>query len=255
VPFMNWVPDTYRGASYATGAFLSAVPKIAGFAVFIKLAWFLIPDGTTPQIILFIMAILTLILSNLLACKQMNFRRFMGCSSISHSGFMLLALAVLNSEAVSAVIFYLMTYLVANFALWAGFLIFYLMSGKEEISDFTMLVFQKPFFALFLILPILSLAGMPPTIGFIAKFYLFMQMLSSDPAVILPVIIGLMVCAIGIFYYFRIILYMFKRGVKNAFKNKLCPLESFVFVVGSVLSIALCFWASHLIDFSVLIVS
>lgn len=255
VPFMNWVSDTYQGASYAVGAFLSTVPKIAGFAIFIKLAWFLIPSGTSLQVILFAMALLTLLFSNLLAARQMNFRRFLAYSAISHSGFMLLALAVLNAEAVSAVIFNLMSYLVMNLTLWAAFLIFYLKTGKEEITDFTMLIFQKPFFAFFMILPILSLAGMPPTIGFISKFYLFMQMLSSDPWVIYPVAAGLLVTVIGIFYYFRIIFYMFKRGKTNTFRNKIYIPEGFVFITGSILTVILCIAAGRLIDLSMLIIS
>jgi NADH-quinone oxidoreductase subunit N len=218
VPFHIWVPDIYAGAPAPAGAYIAVIPKLAVFAVLIRLqeaAGVSLPAGLFAAITA--IAILSMLIGNLLALLQENFKRILGYSSIAHLGYLLVAwlpawgLAI-GSVARVAVVFYLVTYAIT---LIGAFGVIAILSAGEEardsdrVADLRGLFWTRPALAAALTMILLSLAGIPPAIGFIAKMYIFAAGIHTN----LWLLIGTMVASsvIGLFYYLTIIIVMAQR--------------------------------------------
>lgn len=180
VPFHMWAPDAYEGAPLPVTAYLAIGSKTAAFALLLRLA----AEGLVPasdrweqwQIILAVLAAITMLVGNLVALAQHNIKRLMAYSSIGHVGYVLAGVAALSSGsllAANAVTFYLVGYAVTNMVVFAALISYYNKTGQEEIADFAGLADRQPFLAAAIAISLFSLGGLPIFAGFTIKFYLF----------------------------------------------------------------------------------
>ena len=209
-PFHFWAPDVYEGAPTVITAFMSTVVKTAAFAAFFRV--FSVTFSGEVHLwsnTLLIMCCLTIIIGNILAVYQQSAKRMLAYSSIAHAGYMLLAILALNKTASSALLFYTAAYSVSSITSFAILLVVSNVTGKETIDSFNGLARKNPFLAAVTVIAMLSLAGIPPTGGFFAKYYIFSTAMEQGytGAVLLAVLGSLT----GVFYYFRIIIALFKE--------------------------------------------
>ena len=211
VPFHQWAPDVYEGAPTSIAAFISAGPKAAGFAAFLRIFMDALQNLQSEWIILItILAALTMTVGNLVAIAQRNIKRMLAYSSIAHAGYVLVGLAAANKDGISGAMFYLFVYCVMNIGAFGAVILARTEDGESlMISDYAGLGFKKPLLALFMTIMLLSLAGFPPTAGFVGKFYIFRSAIESGQ--IWLVIIGAINTAISAFYYLRVVVAMYMR--------------------------------------------
>ncbi len=209
VPFHMWVPDVYHGAPTAVTLFVGSTPKIAAFA----LAMRLLVDGLGSlhadwQGMLVILAVLSMAVGNIIAIAQANIKRMLAYSTISHVGFILLGILAGTNEGYTAAMFYAIVY--ALMAL-GGFGIVILLSRKgfeaEELTDYMGLHDRSPWFAAMMLLLMFSMAGVPPTVGFFAKLVVLQAVVDVD--MVWLALVGVSFSIIGAFYYLRIIKLMY----------------------------------------------
>jgi NADH-quinone oxidoreductase subunit N len=211
VPFHMWVPDVYEGAPTPITAFISAGPKAAGFAALLRVFLFsFVTIKMDWTIIIWIMSALTMTFGNIVAIAQTNIKRMLAYSSIAHAGYVLMALVAGKEAGVSSALFYLLAYTFMNIG---AFTVVIALGRKDEentnLDDYSGLGTRHPYLAIFMMLFMISLAGFPPTAGFMAKFYVFSAAVKSG--YIGLVIIGVLNSLISVYYYLRIIVIMFMR--------------------------------------------
>ena len=210
VPFHMWTPDVYQGAPTPITAFFSVVPKAVGFAILARIFFPYWKTALDPQAIfwlLWVISVLTMVIGNLVALRQTNVKRILAYSSIAHAGYLLVAILARDS---SSLVFYLTVYLFMNIGAFAA-VIALSKKGKEylELQDYAGVGFKYPWIGVTLSVFLISLAGFPPTGGFLAKFYVFSSAVKQG---LLPlVIIGVLASLVSVFYYLRIIVYMYMR--------------------------------------------
>ncbi|MBA3722212.1 MAG: NADH-quinone oxidoreductase subunit N [Parachlamydiaceae bacterium] len=208
VPFHVWAPDVYDGAPTPVTAFMAVGTKVGAFAAFVRVFLIALP-GFNPlwNQCMALLAFPTLIFANFVALRQKQLRRFFAYSGISHSGYLLILLAVGTAEAIPAIIFYLVIY---AFATLGAFAVIATIDNRSEgvmIKDLQGLFQRKPLLAAVLALCLLTLAGIPPTAGFFAKFYVFK--LGYQAGYHALVILALLTTILSAFYYLRIVATMF----------------------------------------------
>ncbi|MEW6701332.1 MAG: NADH-quinone oxidoreductase subunit N [Bacteroidota bacterium] len=218
-PFHFWTPDVYEGAPITITAFLSVASKAAGFALlirFIKTTFvsYVDPLGVWQLInvfdwksLLVAISILTMTLGNFSAIWQNNLKRMLAYSSIAHAGYILLGLVVFSNQGLIAILIYFSIYLIMNLG---AFLIVMLIAnkiGSEEIDDYNGLGYTSPFLGVSLAIFLVSLTGLPPTAGFIAKLYLFIALV--DAKMIAVAVIALLNSVVSLYYYIRVLKHMF----------------------------------------------
>ena len=224
VPFHMWIPDVYHGAPSAVTLFISTGPKLAAFAMAMRLLVNALPSlsGDTPQFpsgwqdMLVILSVLSMGIGNLAAIAQSNIKRMLAYSTISHMGFMLLGLlsgivggnALSAHEAWSAAMFYAVIYVLMSLG---AFGMVVLLSRKgfeaERIEDFKGLNARSPWFAFVMLLLMFSLAGVPPTVGFYAKLAVLQAVLGAGRVWL--AVVAVLFALIGAFYYIRIVKVMY----------------------------------------------
>ncbi|HUV31505.1 MAG TPA: NADH-quinone oxidoreductase subunit N [Acidobacteriota bacterium] len=204
VPFHTWVPDVYEGAPTPVTAFFSVAPKAAGFAVMLRIFNFGFADIGMLTGVFWVLAVLTMSVGNILALRQDNVKRMLAYSSISHAGYVLVALTVGGADAVSAAIFYLVSYTLFNLGAFAAVTVLETRSGCTcEYSELTGLSKSNPYLSATLALFMFALAGFPPTVGFFGKFYIFSAAVRAG---FIPLaVIGVMNSFISVYYYLRVI--------------------------------------------------
>ena len=216
VPFHMWTPDVYEGAPSAVTAFMASGAKIAGFAALLRvfaLAFPSLASNLTP--ILAVLSALTMIVGNVLAISQTNIKRLLAYSSIAHAGYILMAFVPYGQSAVVATsvaagLFYLVSYALTNFGAWAVVIALEQKEGNGlEISDYGGLARKYPGLAAAMAVFMLSLTGVPPTLGFVGKFYLFRAALEGQ--YYLLAVIGVLTSLISAYYYLRVIVTMYMR--------------------------------------------
>jgi len=211
VPMQVWIPDVYQGAPMPTTAFLSVGSKAAGFIFLIRfLEPFLSHESTRQPVLtlLLILAAATLLFGNLAAIPQTNFKRLLAYSSIAHAGFLLLALAAWKPAtadfgSAKVVSFYLATYLLMTLGVFFVLAQVRLQRDGEAIVDFNGLGKTNPQLALALTVLLASLAGVPLTVGFFGKFFVFA--LAVEAQLWWAVGIAIIAAAAGFYYYFKVI--------------------------------------------------
>ncbi len=216
VPFHMWTPDVYQGAPSSVTAFMSVGAKAGGFAALLRilLAAFPAAAGAWGPITMWLSA-LTMIWGNVAAIAQTNIKRMLAYSSIAHAGYILMAVpAAVNpaaaGQATQGALFYLAAYAITNLGAWGVVLILEKAKGGGlEIDDYAGLGARQPVLALAMALFMLSLTGVPPTVGFIGKFYLFRAVIDAD--LIGLAIVGVLTSLVSAYYYLRVIVTMYMR--------------------------------------------
>ena len=256
-PFQLWTPDVYQGAPAPTGAFLATASKIGIFAVVMRL--FLeapAADSETLRMILGFMAIASILFGNIMALTQKSVKRLLGYSSVSHLGYLLVALIVLQYSPVLAqetAEIYLAGYLFASLGAFGAIAVAsspYHESEMDSLEDYRGLFWRRPVVAVVMSLMMLSLAGVPITLGFIGKLYVIIAGISSS----LWWLTGMVVLgsAIGLFYYLRAAAIVFLRKPDNdntpAISTTSQNMATFVALICAIVVIALGVWPQPLIE-------
>lgn len=214
-PFHMWTPDVYEGAPTSVTAFMSVGPKAAGFAVLGRV--FLIGFAAAKvdwAVILIPIAILTMAVGNIIALSQTNIKRMLAYSSIAHAGYALLGIITANTEGLASVMNYLMIYAFMNIGAFAVIIMLRSEGFKgEEISDYEGLSKTHPLAAALMLIFMFSLTGIPPTAGFIGKFYIFMAAINAGYTWL--VLVAVIFSAISAYFYLRIVMYMYMRDPKT----------------------------------------
>src|SRR3984893_14467784 len=212
-PFQLWTPDVYQGAATPATAFFSVGSKAAGFAVILRIFNGALPNISPEWAVLFgVLAFITMTVGNLVAIVQTNIKRLMAYSSIPHVGYMLIGLAVANADGSSAVMFYLLAYAFTNLGAFIVITIMANYAPDDEISGYVGLAHRSPVLAMGLTVALLSLAGIPPFVGFFAKLYLFLTAIRAGSVGLqLLVIWALVMSAVSLYYYGRVIHAMWMR--------------------------------------------
>ncbi len=207
-PFHFWAPDVYQGAPTVITAFMATIVKTAAFAAFLRLfgSCFASVSDTWVNII-WVMAALTLLIGNVTAVVQTSTKRMLAYSSVAHAGYMLLALLAGNSYSNSAILFYTAAYSVGSIGTFCILNIVTNARGDDNTGAFNGLVKTNPLLAVVMTIALLSLAGIPPTAGFFAKYYIFTAAFQSGYTGL--VLIAVVASLIGVYYYFRIIIAMY----------------------------------------------
>jgi NADH-quinone oxidoreductase subunit N len=209
VPFQMWVPDVYHGAPTAVTLFIGTAPKFAAFAFVMRmLAQGLQVLTVDWQGMLLVMAVLSIAIGNITAIAQTNIKRMLAYSTISHIGFLLFGIMSGGMNGYISAMFYVSVYVVMTLG---GFGMIMLLSRKgfeaEELDDFKGLSSRSPWYAFLMLLLMFSMAGVPPTIGFYAKFSVLQAALQAG--FVWPVVFAVLMAAVGAFYYLRIIKLMY----------------------------------------------
>ncbi len=222
VPFHFWSPDVYEGAPTPITAFLSVGPKAAGFAVLIRFFNVALAtgggNGTTEWLslaainwpmLLAVLAVATMTLGNLVAIQQENIKRMLAYSSIAHAGYIMMGTLLLSDDGIFATIFYLVVYYLMNLGAFLVVIIFQDVIGSERISDWKGMARRAPIPAIAMGVFLFSLTGLPPTAGFIGKFYLFAAVIAKGPSFYWLAVVGLLNSVVALYYYARILKVMF----------------------------------------------
>jgi NADH-quinone oxidoreductase subunit N len=209
IPFHMWVPDVYAGAPTSVTLFIGAAPKIAGIAMALRILTLGLAGLSSQwQLLLLVLALLSTGLGNLLAIIQTNIKRLFGYSAISHMGYALFGMVALTLDGYAATLYYVVIYALTSVAAF-GLLV--LMSHKgyeiEMIDDLKGLNKRDPWLAFMMMITLLSMAGIPPVVGFFAKLWVLKALV--DVQLTWVAILGLVFAVIGAFYYLRIIKAMY----------------------------------------------
>ena len=211
-PFHFWVPDVYDGSPILITTFMSTAVKVAAIAAFLRLFWFCfepLSEFWTP--VLSIMSIVTLFIGNITALMQQSFKRMLTYSSVSHVGYMLFAILSLGGESANAILIYVGAYSLSTIVAFGGLIAVKRASGSEQFEAFNGLAKRNPYLSFLITVAMLSLAGIPLTAGFVGKFMMFSAALNNYHLIL--VIIAVLNAAIGIYYYFRVIVAMYFKPV------------------------------------------
>jgi len=204
VPFHAWAPDVYEGAPLPVTAFMSVVAKIGAFAGLLRVFPLGLPLLTAQWApILAALAMVTLVVGNLAALFQTNLKRLLAYSGIAHAGYLLIGVAAGGAAGVSSVLFYLLVYASMNLGAF-GVLLLLERRGEEadRVEDLAGLAGRAPWAAAALIVFMVSLAGLPPTAGFIAKLYLFRAALEGHQTAL--ALVGVLTSVVSVYYYLRV---------------------------------------------------
>ena len=215
VPFHMWTPDVYQGAPTPITSLMATAVKAASFGAFLRLfSLCFMPSQGQWEGIVWVLAVVTMTAGNLIALVQRNIKRMLAYSSIAHAGYILVGVAALgtdNTNAASSIMFYVLVYAFMTLGAFAfvsaiekkGFT-----RGLEE-GDYSGLGLQRPFLGFCMAVFMFSLAGIPPTAGFFAKYYVFSA--AVDRGMVGLAIIGVLNSALSLYYYLRVIVAMYMR--------------------------------------------
>jgi NADH-quinone oxidoreductase subunit N len=219
VPFHMWVPDVYQGAPSPVTGFMAGAVKAASFAAFLRLLCMsFFPARSDWLQIIIVLAIATMTLGNLVGLVQRNVKRMLAYSSIAHAGYILVGMAALsldNTRAASSIMFYLLVYALMTMGAFA------LVSALEnrgdtrglELEDFGGLGLRRPLIGLTMALFMFAMAGIPPTAGFFAKYYVFNA--AVERGITWLAVVGVLNSALSLYYYLRVVVYMYFRPAKQ----------------------------------------
>jgi NADH-quinone oxidoreductase subunit N len=251
VPFHMWTPDVYHGAPSSVTAFMAAGAKAAGFAALIRILLIAMPgisSHLTP--ILWGLAALTMIVGNLIAIAQHNIKRLLAYSSIAHAGYILMALAAYGQaqsvdDAPASALFYLAAFVIASFGAWA---VVISMEKTDlsldtvdrkglQLNDYAGLARRNPMLAAAMAVFMFSFTGIPPTLGFAGKFFLFRTALEvNTPPFVILAVIGVLTTLISAYYYLKVIYIMYMQpGESEARSDAWLSLTAAVTAIATIL--------------------
>jgi len=237
VPFHQWAPDVYEGAPTSITAYVSVASKTASFALLLRLFqtafwgskenWTLLLGGV---------AVASMTVGNLAAITQTNLKRLLAYSSISHVGYILLGLVAGNKTGLEGMAFYLFVYAFMN---TGAFAIVILLRRKgligDDLEDLNGLVHRNPAAAILLLIFMLSLAGIPPTAGFIAKYYIFLALIQTGHYVL--ALFAALYIVPAVYYYFRIVVHAWMRESTDAVRPTASPAQAVALTVAVFVSL------------------
>ena len=209
VPFHMWIPDVYHGSPTTVTAYLSSAPKIAGFAMIMRLLVEGLGDLHTDwQMMLVILAVLSMAAGNVIAIAQTNIKRMFAYSTISHVGFILLGILAGTADGYATAMFYTLAYAIMSLGGF-GIVLFMARAGfeAEELDDYRGLNQRSPWYAFMMLILMFSMAGVPPTLGFWAKLAVLSAVV--DVSMTWLAVVGVAFSIIGLFYYLRVVKLMY----------------------------------------------
>ena len=220
VPFHMWIPDVYHGAPTAVTLFIASAPKIAAFAMAIRL----LVNGMQPLLIewqqmLIILSVLSMATGNIIAISQSNLKRMLAYSTIAHIGYLLLGILAGTQTGFASAMFYIITYAVMSAGAF-GMIIFLSRKGFESdhLDDFKGLADKSPWYAFIMLILMFSMAGVPPFLGFWAKWFVFMELI--DVGLVWLAALAVVFSIIGAYYYLRIIKLIYFDKPENMTASK-----------------------------------
>jgi NADH-quinone oxidoreductase subunit N len=211
VPFHVWTPDVYVGAPTPVTAFLAVASKAASFAILLRILYQGLPGLRLDwQLVLAVVAVVTMVWGNLAALTQDNVKRLLAYSSIAHAGYVLVGVLAINEIGLWAVVYYLVAYSAITLGTFGTVI---LLERKdyagETCEDYAGLAGRSPFLAAMMLIFMLALTGIPPTGGFVGKFYLFAAAIQAGWTWV--AVVGVLTSAVSLYYYFRIVMFMYQR--------------------------------------------
>ena len=211
VPFHMWIPDVYQGAPTSVTAYIGSIPKVAAFGMVMRILVEALPGLEDNWMLMLIMlSVLSMALGNITAIVQSNIKRLLAYSAIAHIGYFLLGMIAGTADGYSASMFYILVYALTTIAGF-GVIIFMSRAGYEcdTLDDFKGLWQRSPWYALMMLMTIMSMAGVPPFVGFWPKLEVIMALINADKGLVWLAILAMVFSIIGAFVYLRIAKVMF----------------------------------------------
>jgi NADH-quinone oxidoreductase subunit N len=226
VPFHQWAPDVYEGAPTSITAYVSVASKAASFALLLRL--FLTafdPVRVNWEFLFAVVAVATMTIGNFAALTQTNVKRLLAYSSISHAGYILLGLIAGNETGLQGMGFYLLAYAFMN---TGAFAIVILLRRKgligDELEDMNGLYYRNPVAAVMMLIFLVSLAGIPPTAGFIGKYFIFLALIQTKHYFL--AVLGVLYIVPAVYYYFRIVVHMWMKESRDPVQPTISPAQA-----------------------------
>ena len=248
VPFHQWAPDAYEGAPTSITGFMSTAPKAAAFALLLRV--FLVPFASVRPAwegLLVVVCVLTMTLGNLSAISQNNTKRLFAYSSISHVGYILLGLVAGNETGMKGILVYILVYALMNLG---AFTVLVALRRKDiigdEIEDLSGLYFTNPGSALMMLIFLLSLAGIPPTAGFLGKYFIFLALIETGHYVL--AVFAVLYVAVALYYYFRLVVMMFMREAADVERPSISAGVGVALAVTLVMTLAIGIYPEPLLE-------
>lgn len=236
VPFHFWAPDVYEGSPTVVTTFMATIVKIAAFAAFFRLFSVCFESVYTEWIIVVqIVTVLTLVVSNITAVYQHSVKRMLAYSSVSHAGYLLISLVAMNEISASAILYYVVAYSAATIMAFTVLLNVESEDQNAVVDAFNGLAKRNGYLAFAMAISMLSLAGIPPLAGFFGKYYLFTAAFESGYVGL--VLLAVITSAIGIYYYFRIIIAMYLKSTDQTVRIPVPKQHSIVLAICLLLSL------------------
>jgi NADH-quinone oxidoreductase subunit N len=237
VPFHMWTPDAYEGAPTVVTGFMSTGVKAAAFAAFVRVFLSAFEPMRADWIpVLWAIAMLTMIVGTFVGVAQTNLKRMLAYSSIAHAGYLLVGLIAANEVGKAAILFYLLVYAVTNLG---AFGVIALLSTAdrphEELRDFTGLWYARPALAGLMTVFLLSLGGLPPTAGFVSKWYIFSAAVRAGHYDL--AIVGMLSSVVSVFFYLRVVVMMYMAEPTEAQARPAVGTVPFLALVASTIAI------------------
>jgi len=251
VPFHAWSPDTYQGAPSPFVAFLSVAPKVASALVLFRLLDAAVQGDVAIHkwsMVIATLSVLSMLVGNLLALAQRDIKRMLAYSGIAHMGYLLLALVILDRGSLMPVIVYLLAYVLMNAGAFTVVAMLYSRPGEQHlISDLSGYGYRYPLLGACLAVCMLSLGGIPPTVGFLGKYLVFLNAV-GDGLVGLAVL-GVLASLIGVFYYLRVVYVLYMKAEERQPEGLLLDVWGrTAAVVAALGTLALGIWPTGLIQ-------
>lgn len=260
VPFHFWAPDVYEGSPTPVTAYLSVASKAAGFAMLIRFFRVTIPTGSGSEAfftldwvtLLAVISVLSMVLGNVVAIWQSSVKRLLAYSSIAHAGYILLGVLVADDLGTHATLFYLAAYTIMNVGAFFVVILITNKIGSDDVNDYRGLGKRMPLAAAALTIFLVSLTGLPPTVGFIGKLLVFSALLGKGTVYVWLALIGVLTSVVSLYYYFKIPLNMYLReaedGATSRFEFSLLSNGLVLFLM--IITIILGLFFAPLSDFS-----
>ncbi|MAV16055.1 MAG: NADH-quinone oxidoreductase subunit N [Candidatus Marinimicrobia bacterium] len=228
VPFHFWTPDVYEGSPTSITAYLSVAPKAAGFALILRFFNIVFGSGEAmssenwlalnglPWPFLFaVLSAATMTIGNLVAIQQESVKRMLAYSSIAHAGYMMMAIPVMSQSGIYGIMIYLFMYMFMN--LGAFFVVMFVQdeTGGENFQNFNGLGWKMPFLGIVMTLYMVALTGLPPTSGFVGKFYIFAAVIEAGNQYYWLAFVGVINSVVSLYYYIRVVRHMYFIGERS----------------------------------------
>jgi NADH-quinone oxidoreductase subunit N len=224
-PFHAWAPDVYQGAPTPVAGWLSVAPKAATLIALIRIFHAMAPllgegEGTAAKVpwmnMVAVLSMLSMIVGNAVAIVQRDLKRMLAYSGIAHVGYMMIAMLTVRDESVAAIAVYTIVYALMNIGAFG--VVSLLVKNENDphtLDDIAGLGFRRPFYGLALAVCMFSLSGLPPTAGFISKFYIFKTAIESGHTTV--ALVGILASIISVYYYLRVVYYLYMKEAPEAY--------------------------------------